>query len=371
MPSKRIILMYISDVSGHRSATMAIEKALLTIDPAVETLSINAFNYTNPISEKIVNKLYMGVIQRTPGIWDYLYDNPAVARNIEKLKRVLHKINYAKLQALFDKFRPDVVVCTQAYPCGMVADFKKSFQSKFSLVAVLTDHVPHSYWIYDNVNYYIVPSEEVKVRLIKKGITPDKIKAFGIPFDQKFNSSVSKPEVLQRLNLDPAVPIILVMGGGNGLGPMKTIMKSLEKIKQDLQVIVIAGINKRLYKSLKRFAKKCKKKILVYGFVDTVHELMDISKFIITKPGGITTAEALAKRLPMVIVKPIPGQEANNALYLMKKGAAIKVNEPKETHLVAQELLDSGHKLDTIRQAIEHIRKPNASMDIAKLLLEL
>ena len=80
MSAERIILMYISEVSGHHGATIAIEKAIKILSPDTEVLNINGFNYTNPISEKIINRLYMGIIKRTPQIWDYLYDNPSVAK---------------------------------------------------------------------------------------------------------------------------------------------------------------------------------------------------------------------------------------------------------------------------------------------------
>ncbi|MDP2922370.1 MAG: hypothetical protein Q8O30_01435 [Candidatus Omnitrophota bacterium] len=215
--------MYISEVSGHHSATVAIEKALKMLQPDVETLNINAFNYTNPISEKIVNRLYMGVIKRTPQIWDYLYDNPTVVKNIEKIKETVHKFNSPKLQMLFNKFKPDAIVCTQAFPCGMVADFKKTYNSNVPLVAVLTDYIPHSYWIYDTVNYYISPCDEVTARLIKKGATSDKIKTLGIPFDPKFNQTIDKNKIMQKLNLKINTPTRLIMGGGQGLGPIKTM----------------------------------------------------------------------------------------------------------------------------------------------------
>ena len=115
MSSKRILLMYISEVSGHRSAAMAIEKAIRSVFPETEILSINAFHYTNPISEKIINRIYMSVIQNAPKIWDYLYDNPAVEKKIQKLKEFVHKVNSPKLKNLVDKFQPDIVVCTRVF----------------------------------------------------------------------------------------------------------------------------------------------------------------------------------------------------------------------------------------------------------------
>jgi len=371
MHPKRVILMYISEVSGHRSATLAVEKALKELSPGCEILNINAFNYTNPISEKVINRIYMEVIKYTPKIWDYLYDNPRVAKSLERIKKSVHKSNSPKLKKLFDRFQPDLVVCSQAFPCGMVADYKKTYGSALPLVAVLTDYIPHSYWVYDNVDYYITPSQEVSERLAAKGVCLSKIKSLGIPFDHKFNQKYDRAQIFRQMGLDPLKPAVLIMGGGQGLGPIKTIVKSLEKSRHDIQEMIVTGTNKKLYKSLKSRTAKYKKKIHLFGFVQNIHELMHVSSLIISKPGGVTTAEVLSERLPMVIVKPIPGQEANNTNFLTQKGAAVKVDEPKDVYRVIDELLESKEKLEQLKSAAGLIARPNASMDIAKLLLSI
>ncbi|MFA5089464.1 MAG: glycosyltransferase [Candidatus Omnitrophota bacterium] len=366
---KRIILMYISEVSGHHSATLAIEKAIKILQPQAQVLNINTFNYTNPISEKIVNRIYMGIIKRTPKIWEYLYDNPKIARKVAKIKDAIHRVNAVKLKNLFDKFKPDVVACAQAFPCGMVADFKNIYNSNIGLVAVLTDYIPHSYWVYDSVDCYIAPSDEVAMRLIKKGVEKEKIRPFGIPFDPKFKQGVDKTKVIQKLKLDVGVPTLLIMGGGQGIGPIKTIVTSLDKAGAQFQEIVVAGTNKKLYKSLKGKIRKQKRKIALLGYVDNIHELMDVSDVIITKPGGVTTAEALAKNLAMIIINPIPGQEASNTAYLTSQKAAIKVDDPKQIKEVINDLFSNHIKLKRLREQAALLSKPNASFDIAKFLL--
>jgi processive 1,2-diacylglycerol beta-glucosyltransferase len=362
--------MYISEVSGHHSATLAIEKALRILQPDTQTLNINAFNYTNPISEKIINRLYMGVIKRTPQVWDYLYDNPKVVKKIEKIKEAVHKFNSPKLKILFDRFKPDAIVCTQAFPCGMCADYKKTYNSNIKLIAVLTDYIPHSYWIYDTVNYFVTPSEDVSISLMKKGVIFDKIRPLGIPFDPKFNEARDRNKLTQKFKLNPDIPTILIMGGGQGLGPIKTIVKSLEKVKREIQELVVTGTNRKLYRSLKRKIKKYKKKILLFEYVNNINELMGISNIIITKPGGVTVAEVLAKRIPMIIVKPLPGQEASNTNYLTEKGAAIKLDEPKDINAVVEDLFANAVQFNQICESARLISKPNASLDIARLVLD-
>lgn len=370
MASKRIILMYISEVSGHHRATLAIEKALKILEPGVEVLNLNGFNYTNPLSEKIINRLYMSVIKTAPRIWDYLYDNPLIAERISRIKDNVHKFNAAKLRKLFDTFKPDIVACSQAFPCGMCAYYKKDFGADFKLVGVLTDYIPHAYWIYDAVDYYITPSEDISLHLIDRGVPPYKVKSYGIPFDPVFNRQVSRQEVKRSLGLDAGLPVVLIMGGGHGIGPIKTIVESLEKSAYDLQEVIVTGVNKRLLRSLSRMRKRCRKKLILLEYVETIHELMKIADIIITKPGGVTTAEVLAQNMPMIIIKPIPGQEAHNAAYLEHRGAAIRADEPARIHLIIDDLLGNPDKLRTLATCAKHLSKPEASFDIARLLLE-
>ncbi len=371
MRPKRIILMYISEVSGHHSATLAIEKAIKELSAASEILNINSFNYTNPISEKIVNKIYMGVIKRAPKIWDYLYDNQKVVKGIEKLKKTVHKFNSPKFKALFDRFRPDAVVCAQAYPCGMVADYKKTYNSQIPLIAVLTDYVPHSYWIYDNIDYYITPSETVSARLANKGVARAKIRALGIPFDPDFSRDMDKGLIKKKLGLSADKPVVLIMGGGQGLGPIKSVVNSLEGLPFDIQELIVTGTNAKLYKSLKKRIKRLKNQVKLYRYVNNINEMMTASDLLISKPGGVTTAEALAKDLPMIIVKPIPGQEANNTAYLTESGAAIKIDDPRQIHATVRALLSDPLELEKFKEGCRKIKKPNASIDIASLILGL
>ena len=371
MPSKRILLMHISNISGHHSASLAIEKAIKTQSPETQTLSINAFNYVYPRGEKVVNLLYMLLIQRLPFLWAHLYDNPFWLKKNRRIRKIIHYLNLPKLKALFDKFYPDVIVSTQAFPCGMVADFNRLKGINLPLVAVLTDFVPHSYWIYSNVNYYIAPSQQVKQRLIEKGVSPNRVKPLGIPFDTKFNQKLNKTEIRKRLNLDINLFTILIMGGGQGLGPIKSMVKILDSLKFDFQEIVVCGTNNRLYDWLKRRISSYKKKITLLGYVQNIEEFMSATDLIITKPGGITCAEALTKGLPMLIISPIPGQEANNTAYLIAQGAAIRVSKPRDLINVITDLYYHPEILDKLSRAALGISKPNAARDIAQLLLEL
>jgi processive 1,2-diacylglycerol beta-glucosyltransferase len=313
----------------------------------------------------------MGVIKRMPQIWEYLYDNPKVIKASQKIKENIHKSSHKKFKPLFDEFKPDVVICTQAFPCGMVADYKKANNLPVKVVGVLTDFAPHLYWLHDGVDYYIVPFEDAKKRYIHEGVKENQLKVFGIPIRMKFAETLDRKAIAHKLHLDINTPTVLVMGGGQGLGPMKEAVKSLIGLHRDLQIIVIAGTNIKLLQWIKKAQAKTSKKIVVYDYASNVDELMEISTLIISKPGGMTTSECLAKGLPMVVIDPIPGQEERNSDFLVKNGIAVRVDDKKKIAEAVQSLLNNPAKLRSMREAALKFGRPNAAEDIAKLVLTI
>jgi processive 1,2-diacylglycerol beta-glucosyltransferase len=361
--------MYISQVSGHRQGAVAISKSLKSLDPDCEVLSINGFGYIYPLMEKIINTTYMGMIKRAPKIWEYLYDNPKVIKFSEKWKQSIHKSSHKKLKPLIDEFKPDVVVCTQAFPCGMVADYKKTYHLGFTVIGVLTDYAPHLYWLHEGVDYYVVPSQEACERYVKEGVPVERIKIFGIPIRMKFAEPAPAISIAKKLGLDLNIPTILIMGGGQGLGPMKEAVKSLVRLKRSLQLIVICGTNVKLVNWIKKIRRRTAKKIIFYDYAGNVDELMEVSTLIVSKPGGMTTSECMAKGLPMVIVDPIPGQEERNSQFLVNQGIAIRVDDKRHIARKIDVLLNNPKQLAAMRQAALKNGKPMAAENIARLIL--
>lgn len=368
---KKILLMYISKHSGHHIASLAIEHALKIINPDTKTLNINAFNYTNPVLEKLINKTYMGIVRTRPEVWDYLYDNPKVLRSTQKLRELIHKFNSRRLKDLLEDFKPDAIVCTQAFPCGMVADFKKTYNYDIPLFGALTDYAPHSYWIYDNIDGYIVPSEETGRRLIENGVKKERVYAFGIPVDPKFRQTQDRNTLLKKLGLNVDTHTILIMGGSQGLGPIKHIVSGLDNLKDlSLQIIVVTGTNLSLYRYLKRTEGRRRKKVVFLSYVDNIDELMQASSLIISKPGGVTTAEALAKNLPIIIVNPLPGQEAMNTRHLLKMEVALKASDFRDVTVLVEALLAHPTKLSQIGEIAKRYAKPDSAVRTAELIFK-
>ncbi len=165
--------------------------------------------------------------------------------------------------------------------------------------------------------------------------------------------------------------MVLIMGGSHGLGPIKKIIKYLEKANIEFQEVIVTGINRKLLRYLKNKCRRCRKPIKVYGYVDNIDELMAVSDLIITKPGGVTVSEALARGLPMLILKPIPGQEESNTLYLTKHAAAIKLSQENQVNAMVEDLFLNPAKLSALSRVALKMGKPASSLDIARFLFDL
>ena len=365
------LIFYISKFSGHFHGAKAIEQGLCSIRPDTDVKVINAIEYTNPILGKIINRTYLEIVKKRPELWGHIYDNPDVLKKTKKAREAIHKYNMSKIKRLLERYRPDVVICTQAFPCGMVADYKRTSGSKIPLIGVLTDYAPHSYWLYDEVDYYVVPSPEIARKLEEKGIPKNKFRIYGIPVDPKFRTGHDKSRVRGKFGLSDKDPLVLVMGGSQGIGAIEEVAQQILKDKaHNYQLLVITGKNKRLYNKLARVAKRRPDSMKVLKYVENVDELMGASDILITKAGGLTTAEALVKKLPMLIVDPIPGHERMNTDYLVSEGVAVEVNSFSEIHKEISSLFDSKDILLGMSKKAGEISKPESSIDIAKLAFQ-
>ncbi|MEW6089097.1 MAG: glycosyltransferase [bacterium] len=367
----RILFSYVSIGSGHQQAAKAIEKYIKTRDPDIATLCVNSFSFSGFVATNIVSFIYFYTIKLAPELWGYLYDNTWVKKKINIFYSLINWGNSIRFYSLIKRFNPSVIVCTQAIPCGIVAGLKRRKKINIPLVAIMTDFVAHIYWIYKEVDIYFVATEDMKMKLMEHGIDENRIKLSGIPVAQDFAMSNNKQEILRKEKLSDKIKTILLMGGSRGIGKLKEVISELDKIDIPYQVIAVAGNNKKLKKKLDLIKVNQGNQLKVYGFAEHLNELMDISDLIITKPGGLTSAEVLIKGLPMVIVNPIPGQEEYNSRFLVKNGTAVRVDNINELGSTVKMLFKDPEKLLQMKQSALKLAKPTATSDIGNIIIEL
>lgn len=369
MAGRRILLMYITTSSGHHRASCAIEQTIKRLDPGATVVAVDAFEYTSRFVRSAISHSYFSLIRHQPDVWEYLYDNPAVHQRVQQLRTLLHRYHAGKFKQLLETVRPDVIACTQAYPCGVVADFKKHHNVRTPLVGVLTDYAPHLYWFHDTVDVYVVPSEQVKQRFITRGVEPQRVRVFGIPIDPQFTEPVDRDAVARSLGLDLSRPTILIMGGGSGFGRIREIVMSLDSLPYPCQLVVLLGTNRTLRAWFQ--AQHFRHRVVPLGYTSDVYRLMEIATILVSKPGGMTTSEALAKQLPLVIVNPIPGQEAYNARFLLSQGAAVQAASIDMVRQTVRDLLENPAQLEAMRKRDAELAHPDAATHTARLLFAL
>jgi len=369
MTGRRFLLMHITKNSGHHRASLAVEQEIRRLDPQAHIVMVDAFEYVTRIVRWAIHRSYLSLVRHQPDIWEYLYDNPAVHRRIRHFRSLLHRYHAGKLETLLKTVRPDAIACTQAYPCGMVADFKKHHGLDLPLVGVLTDYAPHLYWFHETVDRYVVPSEQVKQRFITRGVDASRVNVLGIPIDPAFLEPTDREATARQFGLDLAKPILLIMGGGSGFGRIREILWSLDILPYPCQLVVISGTNHALLKWLE--IQRFRQRVVSIGYTKEIAKLMDVATLLVSKPGGLTTSEALAKHLPLVMVNPIPGQEAYNARYLLSQGAAVQAGSAETVRQTVRDLLDNPERLEALRRRNAELAHPHAAMDTARLLFEL
>ncbi|MDP8218823.1 MAG: glycosyltransferase [Candidatus Theseobacter exili] len=366
---KNVLILYVNRNSGHHIAALAIKKSIQEQNPTVNARVYDFLAVIHPILDKVVLNAYLGVVRKTPELWAYLYDNRKVKERLKRLQDAVHKKKLPRLNRLIERTKPDAVICTQAYPCGVMATYKEETGSRMPLISVVTDYFVHSYWIMNGVDKYIVPSEAVREKLLSEGILDDRIKAFGIPVLSKFSKFVSKDEARRECGIDTDSQVLLIMGGGSGLLPVKKILQSLRKMQSKPLIIALTGTNKALYEKLCIYREKTSSNVMVLSKTSKVDKLMTAADLMITKPGGLTVTEAIVKKLPMLIMNPLPGQEVKNTKFLAKNGLAKEVKSISKLPELVQNFLDDPIRIKEMKSSMDLFRKPDSSEMIAKMVL--
>jgi processive 1,2-diacylglycerol beta-glucosyltransferase len=367
--SNTILVLYISVGQGHRRAALALQEALREEDPFLRIVGLDLLELWPSGIARLAVFLYRLLVRTAPGIWTYIYDRRGVKARLDGSLRVFHRLIRRRFQKLIEELDPAAVVCTQAFPCALAAQCRFRSPAGFTLVAVPTDFRVHAYWIYPEVDLYLLPSRESVEKLSARGVDPERIRETGIPVRPGFSRTLDPDRMKRKYGLPPELPAVLLMGGGEGTVPLERLVLALDTSEEKFQVAALAGRNRKQYLRLQGLRSRLGRPLTVFGFTDLVEELMAAVEVIVTKPGGLTTAEALVKRLPLVLIDPLPGQEDLNARFLGGHGAAILAGDYPGAAAAAVKLLRDGALRERMLAAMDRIRKPDAARDAARIII--
>ena len=371
---KKILILSTSAGTGHLRAAAALEKACHEIPGIAEVAHVDALAFTNKLFRDFYSKLYIKLVQDAPTLLGWWYEKSDEPWKTDRMRLLLDRLNTRPLVRLLSKMQPDIIVCTHFMPAEIISHLitKKVIQAKLSIV--VTDYDFHAMWLSRAFHRYFVALEETKAYLTALGLPGDRITVSGIPVDPDFGKNQDKPSLRRKLGLRQDSPVILVSAGALGVNPAEQVVKSLRQMPHRAQVVVISGKNPEAkarveVELLQTAATPSKVEFKVLGYVDDMPAWMGAADLLVSKPGGMTSAEAMASGLPMVIYDPIPGQEERNCDQLLEKGAAIKCNEIIILGYKVGKLLGESGRLEAMRQSARRMGQPQAATKVVQTLI--
>jgi processive 1,2-diacylglycerol beta-glucosyltransferase len=364
----KIFVFYATAGIGHRKAAEAIyEEIKHYISNEHKIRIFDSLDYTNPLFKFIYSSGYTFLISRLPIIWGFFYwltDTSFTRYFIGLCRSCCNFLNSRKLSKFLSKQQPEIIISTHFFANQIISWLKNTKRLDCKLICVITDYSIHSFWLANSVDIYTVANQNLKDDLISYGIKADKIKVTGIPVKRDFLKIQNKYEICRKINVNPDIFTALIVTGAIGVGPITTIVKTLQ---DEVQLIVVCGKNRRLFNKLSRSKFGS---LRVFGFIDNIHDLMAVSDVVITKGGGLTISESLVQRLPMIFFNLIPGQEEANAKLIEGAKAGIIAKNVKQIRDIVLTLKNNPQILDKLKNNIALIAKPEATNNILKLINE-
>jgi processive 1,2-diacylglycerol beta-glucosyltransferase len=371
----RVLILSAAVGAGHVRAAQALELAFRQSAPEVIVGHIDVLTLTNPIFRRIYGKLYLDLVNHAPHVLGYMYDWMDRPRQpkypVDRLRVVVEKLNLSKLLDLLQEQKWDVIVSTHFLSAEMIAALRKKRAIDTPQITVTTDFDTHRMWVNQPCERYTTATEEGAAYLQSYGVPDEHTLVTGIPIDPIFATPKSKAFCLKAHNLAADRLVVLQLAGGFGVGPVANLYQGVLSTEIPLQVIAVTGRNAQAKKQLEAIPVPRRHKSAVFGFTDKIDELMGAADVVITKPGGLTTSETLARGAAMAIVNPIPGQEMRNSDFLLENRAAIKINNLPTVKMKLEALLSDSSRLEELKQNAVCLAKPRAAFDVVELALNL
>lgn len=341
----KIIILTASTGGGHDKAAQNLHQNL-----TAEGHQVHITQFMKEINQSldyVVVTSYKHMSLRSPRTFGRLYKLSNKGLFNKRVAHTFYIVGKNKLEAHIKDFNPDLIIGTHLLSTNIIGALKSQGKIKTPFLSVVTDFLPHRSYIHSNVNAYLVGSDMTKNALIQLGIDSHIIFNYGMPLTANFYASKTKSN---------APFTMLLMGGSIGLGFMDSFIEKLQESDLKYKAIVVCGKNTSLKLKLERKLKDdCRFDIL--GFTSHIDQLMDQSHIIITKPGGLTTTESIAKELPMLIPFAIPGQEEENTDFLVHSGCALKLHNAKQLVPLIEQLSSDHEWYMAFVKNIKHLKE--------------
>jgi 1,2-diacylglycerol 3-beta-galactosyltransferase len=378
--SRFAVLFLLADTgAGHRSAAGSICRAMNLLVAESKLVSctgqcLDVFATCGKFPIQSWSRLYGWAIAHVPwlyGLAFHLTNHPAI---FSMLERVLYHLLHRELAVLLRKSHPDIVACVHPLLGRVTLQVIAEEQLELPFVAVMTDLVtPHLSWTTPALLHCVVPSEAARAFCLRNGVRDECIEVLGMPIDPSFGDH-RKEIATAALGLDPAVPVVLMVGGGAPAGRFMRMVRAVWSSALPAQVLVITGRDQRLRRRLTRMAEgfdcTVRQRTRILGFARNMPQLMAAADVLVTKAGPSTICEAISCNLPIVLLGCVPGQEEGNVGYVRDHGIGLVAETPASLLRALEECLHPQSALaERMRANMVELQNPQAAQSIAAYIL--
>lgn len=369
MSKQRILLLSEGFGAGHTQAAYALSSSLRKLAPHIQTKVLELGSFLNPRMAPLIITAYKKTVTTQPRLVRMMYRSN-YKRSLNRLTTAaLHRLFYTRTTQIIRQLHPDVIVCTHPIPSAVISRMKR-LGLNVPLCTVITDYDAHGTWVSREVNCYLVSTEQVKEKLLEREVDESKIRITGIPVHPNFWERHSKEEIRRQFALKD-MPTVLVMGGGWGFMKDEAVNSFLAMHSDKIQIIFCFGSNQKSLDKMKKDPRFIHPNIRLLGFTREIDKLMEVSDLLITKPGGMTCTEGLAKGIPMLFHKPLPGQEEENSHYFESQGWGTLMNSLDDIEEWIYRLTDHYDEVALSREKVlEQIAKYHP-MQSAQAIMDL
>lgn len=368
-PIERILILTSRCGAGHWQAASTINDVISLKKLPYETIIFDPMVECHPLLGSLSQKLFIGGVKKFPSAYHYIFEK---TRQDNYLSTMLKSVNRIGLPRFFRQIKaigPTLIVCTDPTSACMVSLLKQRGLVNVPVVTVITDYSIHSYWVNEETDHYIVGSEKVREGLRYFGVNDRQISVTGIPVHPKFYQAFDLPQLRRKYDLNAGMPTVFITGGGYGiLGKDISVMQLLEQVPFPIQVIFVCGHNRALYEQIKGELGRTKHRVILKGFVDSVNELMAVSDLVITKAGGLTTSEAIALKLPMVLLHSLGGHEQDNVNYLLENQTALLADHAEDLYKKVTQILTNPSLRGAMKRNIAYLQTKEAAFDAVAVI---
>jgi processive 1,2-diacylglycerol beta-glucosyltransferase len=366
----KVLVLTLSFGSGHVRAAQAVACEVSRLAPLADVRVVDALADCRWLFRACYVWPYWAMVRYVPALWARFFASRVARMHRQTAPEWAFRKGCPRVFETIKEFEPDLMIATEVAACEMAGIALREGLTKARMVNVITDYEAEPVWVKPEADAYAVADEEVREQLRGWGAPAEKIFNCGIPTDEAFLASGDEEATRARYGLSDDEPVVLLMGGGMGPTRMDEVAAKLCRSDEPMQLVAVAGHDQRMRRRLERVRAVPPVSVRVLGWIEDVAALMRTASVLVTKPGGLTTAEAAQCALPLVMFDAIPGPERRNAARFAEAGAGVLTNGAQETASAVLSLLRDEHQRHRMSACARRLARPEAATMIALLALD-